>query len=782
MDNNKLPYSGLSDDEIEERINNEQVNNYDDRSSKTIKQIYKENIFTFFNGINIALLIIVLSVNSLRNTTFIFIIVINTINGIYNELKAKKTLDKLKVLTSLKANVVRNNDLQTISIKDIVLDDVIVLVTGDQVPTDCVLLEGHLEANESLLTGESNAILKVPNDNLLSGSFITSGRGFCKVTHVGADNYINKLSVEAKKHTEYNSQLRNSLNQILKIISIILIPIGILLFLKQYFYSGSTYTSAVVSTVASLVGMIPEGLVLLTSLALTLSVMRLAKKNTLVQELYCIETLARVDCLCLDKTGTLTKGEMEVVEDIKLTDTNFDNIVANMYDTLQDTNVTSTALCSYFKVQEKLEPIHSIPFSSQRKYASVSFMNYGSYYLGAYQFVLPNGDKSIEESVEKYTSQGYRVLVLCHSLEIPKENELVSDLKAIGLIVLSDVLRDGVNKTLSFLTNQGVSLKVISGDDPATVSTIASKAGVNNASKYIDVSKINTDEELEEAVINNTVFGRVSPDQKRQMIKMLKKNDMTVAMTGDGVNDVLAFKSSDCSIAMASGSDAAKNSANIVLLDNDFNSIPSILNEGRMVINNITRSSSMYLVKTIFSVIISILTIIFGHVYPFVPIQLTVISAFCVGIPTFFLTYEKDYSKIKKVFFNEVLRYSFPAALTISLFSVILLNVGLMLGINKEILTTLCLIIASSNYLLAILKVYYPLNNYRKFIIFGCHIILYVSIIIFHNFFYLHLSFPFSYIMIPVLIITSVFMYKFNEKLYLKVKRLYLKFKDAREF
>ncbi|MFQ7174937.1 MAG: cation-translocating P-type ATPase, partial [Thomasclavelia ramosa] len=659
--------TGLSDQEVIQRINEGKVNNVDNKITKSYKEIFINNTITFFNMINVSLLALLIFVGSYKNTLFILVIVINTIAGIYQEIKAKITLDRLKIIVSSKVDVIRNGITKTIAINEIVLDDYLILHTGMQIPSDSILVDGYVEANEALLTGESDPILKQTGDKLFSGSFVTSGKGICKVIHVGDDNYTNKIANEAKKLKKHDSKLNQSLNMILKYISIIIVPLGILLFLKQYLYGNLGFNDAIVSTVAAIIGMIPEGLVLLTSVALTISVLRLAKQKTLVQELFCIETLARVDTLCLDKTGTITEGTMKVEFDVKICNVNIEEIVGNLINSSTDENVTSNALKKHYTKMNNYKLCHNIPFSSDRKYSGASFYQEGTYYLGAYQFLFPQGNDELEIICNKYASDGYRILVLAHSSEVKQDDKLALDLTPYGIIVLSDVIRKDAKEILAYFDKQGVDLKVISGDDPLTVGAIAKKAGLKNANHYIDASTLKTPQDFENALKSYSVFGRVTPQQKKEMVLALKRLGHTVAMSGDGVNDVLAFKEADCSIAMAAGSDVAKNVANLVLLDNNFSAMPHIVNEGRRVINNITMSASMFLIKTIFSILISIATIFLGQAYPFEPIQLSLISTCGVGIPTFFLTYEANFEHVKGNFLTTVLEKSFPFALTIAI-------------------------------------------------------------------------------------------------------------------
>ena len=727
---NNQDYHGLSTAEVNQRISNGKINTVDNKITKSYKQIFLNNTITFFNILNAALLGLVLFVGSYKNTLFILVIIINTIAGIYQEIKAKRTLDRLSILTTSHVEVIRDDELKEIDIDQIVLDDYIVLTTGAQIPTDSILIDGHMETNESLLTGESDPVLKQNGDTLYSGSFITSGKGICKVIHVGDDNYMNQITQEAKRLKKHNSELNRCLNKILKYVSIVILPIGGLLFLKQFFYGNQTFNNSIVSTVAAILGMIPEGLVLLTSVALTLSVLRLAKQNTLVQELFCIETLARVDVLCLDKTGTITEGTMKVEFDVKMSNVDISEIVGNLMHSLTDVNVTAQALKEHYQTKTNYNPYFVIPFSSDRKYSGTSYFNRGTYYIGAYQFLFPKGNEELEEKCVDYASEGYRILVLAHTDEVMSNEALPVDLEPLGIIVLSDVIRKDAKETLAYFNEQGVDLKVISGDDPITVSSIAKRAGLNNAHHYVDATTLSTSEEIAEALNKYSVFGRVTPQQKKAMVVALKQQGHTVAMTGDGVNDVLAFKEADCSIAMASGSDAAKNAANLVLLDNNFDAMPHIVDEGRRVINNITMSASMFLIKTIFSALIAISTIFFGQAYPFEPIQLSLISACGVGIPTFFLTYEANFARVEGNFLETVLEKSFPSAFTIAIGATLITNIGLALNYDPNMLSTVCVLFTGWNYTIALLKIYRPLTKYRKFIIYSTQFCYYISMMI----------------------------------------------------
>lgn len=780
--------TGLTNEQVQERIAEGKVNVNENPNTRTYKQIILENTLTFFNFLNIALLVLVLFVRSYKNSMFMGIILINTVIGIIQEIRAKKTIDKLAILTESKTAVLREGKKWSISTEKLVLDDLIFLKTGDQVPADVKVLEGTVEVNESLLTGESDNLSKSQGDELFSGSFVTSGEACCQVIHVGKDNYASQITSEAKEFKRHNSELRNSLNAILKVISIIIVPLGAMLFYKQYMIVGDTLKDSVVNMVAAVLGMIPEGLVLLTSVALTLGSMVLATKKTLVQELYCIETLARVDTLCLDKTGTITEGTMKV-EDVQLYDTaqttvvqhtakfdpetgepvqnvsalkpevtvsaekengqiqetvnsetvsqkerqklqEIDHIMGNMMSVLHDQNATADALRKRFPSRNDLKLIHAIPFSSDRKYSGAVFEGRGTYLMGAAQFLFPEGNEELLEYCSSYAQEGYRILVLAHSEQETKGTERPTGLEPLGLFLITDVIREEAPDTLAFFDSQGVDLKVISGDDPVTVSAIAKKAGLKNANHYIDATTIKTSEEMQRAVAECSVFGRVTPQQKKQMVQALQSQKHTVAMTGDGVNDVLALKEADCSIAMAAGSDAAKNIANVVLLDSNFGAMPHIVNQGRRVVNNIRSAASMFLIKTIFSVLLSLITIFFGDAYPFEPIQMSLISACAVGIPTFLLTQENNYNKIDHTFLRHVFMNAFPAAVTITgcVFTIMLVCQDVYH--SNVMLNTACVLVTGWNYMSALRTVYSPLNTYRKVIVYGMQFAFFISAVV----------------------------------------------------
>ena len=748
--------TGLTDEQVRERIEEGKVNADENPNTRTYKQIVRENTLTFFNFLNLVLLILVLVVGSYKNAFFVGIIIINTLIGIAQEIRAKITIDKLAILTARKSIVIREGQKWTVPTEELVLDDIVCLKTGDQVPADARILEGSLEVNESLLTGESDNLPKNEGDELFSGSFVTSGEACCQIIHVGKENYASQITSEAKEFKRHNSELKNSLNAILKVISIIIVPLGGLLFYKQYYLAGDSFRDSVVSMVAGVLGMIPEGLVLLTSVALTLGALVLANKKTLVQELYCIETLARVDTLCLDKTGTITEGTMcvervepyipgskpaeensavplEISEENTDQLTEIEKIMAGLMHVLKDQNATIDALRKRFPAKQNLTLEHVIPFSSDRKYSGAVFEETGTCLMGAAQFLFPEENSELTACCQQYAEEGLRVLVLAVSPEKAEGTELPEGLKPLGLLLLTDVIRQEAPDTLEFFDSQEVDLKVISGDDPVTVASIARRAGLKNADQFVDATTLETEEQLYEAVSQYSVFGRVTPQQKNQMVQALKAQGHTVAMTGDGVNDVLALKEADCSIAMAQGSDAAKNIANVVLLDSNFASMPHIVNQGRRVVNNIRTAASMFLIKTMFSVMLSLLTIFFGNSYPFEPIQMSLISACAVGIPTFLLAQENNYEKIDHTFLRHVFLNAFPAAITISSCVFAIMLVCQNVYHSNAMLNTACVLVTGWNYMAALKTVYAPLNRYRKIVIYGMQFIFFAAAVIFQK-------------------------------------------------
>ena len=688
---------GLTSNEVKERQEKNLVNYDTSLPTKSIKRILFDNFFTIFNFLNLFLAILVFLVGSYKNMIFLSIVIINTAISTFQEIHSKKVVDKLSVLASSKAKVIRDGQKQEISINEIVLDDILEFNTGDQIATDSIILNGEVGVNESFLTGEPDSIQKNTGDTLLSGSFIVSGKCIAKVIHIGEENYTAKISNDAKYVKKVNSEIMNSLNKIIKILTFAIIPIGIALFFVQLHLQNLSIQDAVIKTVAAIIGMIPEGLILLTSTVLAVSVIRLSKSKVLVQELYCIETLARVDTLCLDKTGTLTEGIMEVKDFIPINDSidNMNNILANIANFSEDENPTINAIKGYFKeISYEFVPIEKISFSSKTKWSGISFKDVGTYIIGAPEFVLKDKFTNYKYIINKY-AEDYRVIALSYSKKNIKEKEIPDDLELIGIILISDKIRKEAFQTLEYFYRQNVDIKIISGDNPITVSTIAKHTGVKDYEKYIDMSTIDENKDLIDIVNNYTVFGRVSPTQKKSLIMALQNSGKTVAMTGDGVNDVLALKAADCSIAMQNGSDATKSVSQIILLDSNFASMPKVVNEGRRTINNITRSASLFLVKTIYSTILALMFLFMGNAYPFVPIQLTLISAITIGIPSFILALEPNRERVRGNFLRNVISKSIPTGITVAI-NILLISILNKLNIiSNEYYSSLCVISTS---------------------------------------------------------------------------------------
>lgn len=709
---------GLSETQVNERIENGLVNYDNQPKTKTIGQIIRGNIFTYFNLINIILaasIIIVGIINknllySLKNCLFLGVIISNTTISTIQEIISKKIIDKLSFISSTKINVIRDSNTKEININEIVLDDIISLSIGNQVITDSLILNGEVEVNEAFLTGEVEPVHKKVGDVLLSGSFIVSGSCFARVEHIGDTNYISTISQETTYNKKVNSVILDSFNKLLKILSIIIVPIGILFYLNQYSITSNVYES-VFATVAALIGMIPGGLILLTSSVMAVSVIRLYEYKVLVQQLYCIETLARVDVICLDKTGTLTEGKMKVI-DTKLEGKHkineVEEILSEICSINDDTSSTFQAILDKYGKNNNWELEESIPFSSSRKFSAFSFKEKGSYYLGAPEFILGNNYKKIHEHIQAY-QENYRVLLLAHTDE--KILEKPKNLDIIAFILIQDTIRESAKNTLKYFEKQGVEIKIISGDHYKTVSNIAASAGVKNPIA-IDASLLK-DEDIKEAVKKYNVFGRVTPIQKKKIIEELKNQGHTVAMTGDGVNDVLALKEADCSIAMASGSDASRNVSQLVLLDSDFASIPHIVEEGRRTINNIERSASLLMVKTIFTLLLVLLCVILSSKYFFIPIQLTLITLFTIGIPSFILALEPNTEIVKGNFLLKVIGKSVPAALTVIFNVLVIMLFKMEFGLSEEIVSSLVVFLTGITGFIFLYRLSLPFNYFR---------------------------------------------------------------------
>lgn len=673
------PHWGLTKEQVEERIQNNLVNFDDQPKTKSIKKIIKDNFFTYFIFLNIALGSAVFLAgllngqffNGLKNCLFMGVIIINSIISIIEEIISKKIIDRLSIINESSILVLRDGKEVECSLENIVLDDIVKIETGHQIVSDAIILEGEIEVNESFLTGEPNAITKQKNDMILSGSFVVSGTCYAQVEHVGSENYTSKISKEAKYQKPMNSIIMHSFEKVLKGISYLILPIGIIMFWNQLSTTSGNIPEAIFATVAALIGMIPEGLVLLTSSVMAVSVIRLSKYKVLVQQLYCIETLARVDVICLDKTGTLTEGKMEVKELIPIKNTKkeqLEELLTAYAKNTEDTNTTMEAIKAYCKAESNWKSTSKIPFSSERKFSGITFQNNWNIYLGAPEYLLEKKNVENLPGLKDYQSE-YRVLLIAKSSEPVSKKP--SKLEPLGYILIEDVIRAEAKDTLEYFKKQGVLVKIISGDNSKTVLKIANKLGFQQQSA-LDTDGL-TDEELEKSVMEYDIFGRVKPNQKRKIVETLQASGRCVAMTGDGVNDVLALKKSDCAISIASGSDAARNVSQLILLNDNFNSLPKIVAEGRRTINNIERSSSLLLVKTIYTILLIIFSILVGSKYFFVPIQLTLITTFTIGVPSFILALEPNNDLVKGNFLLKIVSRSLPTALTV-VFNVMLIT------------------------------------------------------------------------------------------------------------
>lgn len=720
-----IPYSGLSQKEVRERVRNGQTNKAVQPPSKTVPQIIASNVFTYFNFVFLLIALVLISVGSYRDLTFLPIILANTFIGIFQEIRAKIVLDHLMIMNAPTARVVRNRKLMSVDAESLVKDDIVMFKAGDQIVADAVVIEGNVAANEALLTGESDEINKEAGSELMSGSFIVSGKCFAKLTKVGAESYINQLTLQAK-HTNKReqSEIIRSLNKIVRIAGVAIIPIAIILFSQSFFIKKLSSYDSVRSVVASIIGMIPEGLFLLASVALALSAMRLGKKKVLLHDMKSIETLARVDVLCVDKTGTITSNDMEVA-DIEVLDTkNYEK--NDMHDLLSDfayaqdsDNITMTALKSFFNLPSGRKATKVQAFSSEFKYSGVAFDD-GAYIIGAPEFILRKDYESYREIIEERSHKGQRVLIFGKYDGQLDGKALTKEFHPIGLVLLVNPIRDNAVETFKFFKNQGVHIKVISGDNPITVSEIAKKAGIDGAEHFIDASTLTTDEAIDAAMRDYVVFGRVTPDQKRKFVKSLQKQKHTVAMTGDGVNDVLALRDADCSVAMASGSDAAAQAAQVVLLESDFSRMPEVVMEGRRVVNNLERSGSLFLVKNVFSLLTSILAICFAVKYPLVPSQISLISTFTIGIPAFLLSQAPNSDLIRGNFVENILRKAVPGGITDAFMIATALVVGSFLGLSADDVSTCATLVIAAVGFVYIYSIIKPLNPYKSFILFGC--------------------------------------------------------------
>ena len=718
--------TGLTAQQVQEHRMHGWTNQPVDPPAKTTKEIIQENVFTYFNLIFLVLAVLLCLVGSFRDLTFLPVIVLNTLIGIIQETRAKKVLDNLTMLNAPHAMVIRDGKKSQINAEDLVVDDIVIFEAGNQVCADAEVCAGEVQVNESLLTGESDEITKRKGDQLMSGSFIVSGQCHARLDKVGADSYISRLTLEAKamQNTEQSEMIR-SLDKLVKWVGVAIIPIGIILFIQAFVFQGEGFRSSVTSMIAAVIGMIPEGLYLLASVALAVSSIRLAQKKVLLHDMKCIETLARVNVLCVDKTGTITENTMEV-QDVIPTKEYEEGELRPLSELLGDftaaqssDNITMEAMKRYFKIASGKKAVAKTGFSSASKYSSVTFEE-ASYVLGAPEFVLKEQYENYEEAISAHASKGARVLVFGTAKEEPDGKPLKEAVTPLAYVLLANPIRQEAKETFTYFAEQGVEVKVISGDNPLTVSEVAKEAGIAGAERYVDASTLHTEEEMRAAVLNNAVFGRVTPNQKRKFVQILKEEGKTVAMTGDGVNDVLALKDADCSIAMASGSDAAAQASQLVLLESDFSCMPEVVLEGRRVVNNIQRSASLFLVKNIFSFLLSLVSFVFMFTYPLEPSQISLISMFTIGVPAFFLALEPNKNIIKGHFLTNVFLKALPAALTDVLAVGALVIFGRTFGVSSADISTAATMLLSIVGFMILYTISAPMNVLRGVILGGC--------------------------------------------------------------
>ena len=734
---------GLTENEVKKRIEKGLTNQTDISTDKTTKEIILSNTLTYFNLIFLIITVLLILVGSFRNLTFLPIIIGNTLIGIIQELRAKKTLEKMNFLNAPHADVVRDGVLQQIRSEELVKDDVILLTAGTQICADAVVLKGTIQVNESLLTGEADEIEKTPGSRLMSGSFVVSGECYARLEKVGKHSYISRLTAEAKAMgNEEQSEMIRSINQLVKWIGIVIIPIGIILFWQGYIVNGETFQKSIVSMVAAIIGMIPEGLYLLTTIALALGTMRLAKRHVLLHDMKSIEALARVDVLCVDKTGTITEAGMEVAKIVPAKDaenTFLQSLLRDYASAVPDNNATMEAIRDYLERKGKdkdrdsdtdtdsnkdktaevqtfmaarRKALEVMPFTSATKYSGVVFED-GKYLLGAPEFVMGNAFEEIADEIREYTKKGYRVLLLAKYPGSDIKGTLTEKPEPLGYVILSNPIRENAKKTFGYFKTQGVAVKVISGDNPETVSEVARCAGIEHAEKYVDAGTLDTDEKIYDAADRYTVFGRVTPKQKQKLVHALQDAGHTVAMTGDGVNDILAMKDADCSVAMASGSEAAAQAAQVVLLDSDFAHMPDVVSEGRQVVNNVQRSASLFLVKNIFSLLMAIFAVVSTITYPLEPAQISLISMFTIGAPGFLLALEPNRNRIEGRFLRKVLLKAFPAGLTDVLIVGSLVVCGEVFSIPASDVATASTMLLCVVGFMILIKISHPMNKFK---------------------------------------------------------------------
>ena len=773
--------SGLTEDEVAWRTQEGLTNQMPRKGQKSVGQIVASHVFTYFNLLNGLLGVLVIMTGQIKNVLFLGTAISNTLIGIIQELKVKSLIDQLSVITTTRVMVLRGGTKNEISVNDIVLDDIVYLEPGDQVVTDGSVYSCRgLEVNESMLTGESKPVKKAEGDPILSGSFISAGTAIMQVEKVGQDCYAAQLVSKAAHKKRAQSEMQRSIGRIIKVVSVALIPIGILLFRSQLVANGGDTNAAIIRTVSGVIGMIPEGLVLLTSVSFIIGVGRLARKQALVQEMAAIESLARADIICTDKTGTITTGELRVEEILPFGDATIDTvkeIMARLNGAFDDANATQTAVDQYFGKKNDWAIRETIPFSSARKYKAVSFSDAGDFVVGAPEFLIPE-DKELLDRINRYSKQGYRVLLLGRSTGISAEQGDKGTITPLAAIIISDIIKEDAREVFQYFAKAHVAVKVLSGDNPVTVSTVAQKAGVIGAENYVDASKLPTDPiALAQEISKYSVFGRVRPEQKQAFVKAWQANGKTVAMVGDGVNDVLAIKDSDCGIAMAAGSEAAKQAAHIVLLNSDFSSMKDIVSEGRTIIANIERVSSLYLTKTIYSCILSILFIFLRSPYPFTTLQMGLINLCAIGLPSFLLTLEKQENVTSEGFMRHVLKVALPSAMTMVSAVLIVQFLNFLFPWDVDVFSTFNLMLGGLVALLVVAEVCHPLKGYRyrQFIVYLCIAIFLGAVLLLPSFYDMHSIFMWwSLLLIPLMLLVMMMIYwysRFTNKLMIRLYR-----------
>lgn len=763
---------GLTEEEVKKRIEEGKINNSNTNNLKSNWEIVRDNVCTLFNLFNVIIAIALACVHAYTNMIFILIIIINVLIGIIQEIHGKNLVKKLSILTVAKTKVIRNGKEEEININEIVLDDVVLLSQGDQIPSDAYVLEGEIEVNESLLTGESDTILKEKDSKLLSGSYVVSGKCYAKIEKVGDENFANQIINATKKHKQVNSELLNSMKKVTNFTSFVIIPVGVILFVQAYMFRENELQQAVVATAAALLGMLPKGFVLLTSIALESGVIKLAKKQVLVQDLYSVETLAHVDTLCLDKTGTITEGKMQVIDIEKynekvLPDT-LENIMNSYVKATDDSNATFMALKNHFKGETKYEKISDISFSSERKWSSVTFKNIGTIIVGAPERLILKAGIELPKIVLDAQKDGKRVLCIAYTKEKVEADELPK-VTIVASIVLADPLRKNAKEMLGYFKTQAVDIKIISGDNPITVSTIAKRAGLEDYESYIDLSTLKSDDEIIDIVDKYSIFARVLPHQKSIIVKALQAKGHQVAMTGDGVNDVIALREADCSITLPEANDAAKQVSQIVLLNEDFSVLKDVLMEGRRVVNNLTNVARIFFIKTIYSVLVSLFCILTNTAFPFIPIQITLIDLAIEAYTSFFISFEPNGKPVRGIFLHTVLRNAAPFALVITLNVIVLTFLRPVLGIMQESLVTIMYLLIGFVSILAVLEVCIPFNKLHTFLFSTTFVGFFTAVFLFRKLLHVAPINTNEFVIFIVFAIISTIVLTIKQKIYKKL-------------